>query len=552
MAIYIKNTKGVGFPIVTNNVTVHESLGNLSTISVTFLAVDGDKYNTPKSYVRAQFVNNHPALALIAPFTELIEKGQRYYLQQPQIDDSTDPATVTLTGIQVAKQLHWHYVGKLLHGPTKTFMKTEVIKTRVTEKIPYKDKKGKVKYKKKSNVVKSTKPIKAKKVESKIELYKCLDFIAKYAGKELHFKYAKGSESLKTKKYSYPDGFGKGYADELLKKLSQDFDFEYSWDNLTCTIAKKLGEKDSFYFVDRVNCQKINQEESYTNITTRVTVYSNPEKTRKNKVKSTNKKTAKYKKKSHSSKRPKYKTERTKHNDREKYKRTFTKKVISKTIDGKKVSTKTTDSKSSGVKYKRHYTYVSPLTKEGYPVIDAKTVYLKSSFTLPELKAKAKSLVKDSPSVTYTVTGTNFKKFAKIHGKVAIGNQGYLKRLNGDKVQKARITAIESHPEDDETADQITFGTFRTNPISYQLRQRRELETLRRSYDDLSNDSYDLSSDIDSLLDMFDDHDSMINHLGNWHVKSYKRDLKRQKSIVKINNRLKKLEALQAAAIKRK
>ena len=542
MTTYIRTAKGIEAPIITNNVTVHESLGSLSTISISFLAVDGEKHSKPTSYVRDRFVNNKPAFSLIQPFAEIVEKGQRYYLQQPEIDDSTDPATVTLTGIQIAKQLHWKYIGKLLHGKTLHYEKTEIIKTRVTETKPYKTKKGKIKNKTKSHIETSTKKIPATKVDDKITLEKCLKFI--FDKTKVHAVYQEDSEGLAKKTYSYPDGFGKGYADDLLKKLSQDFGFEYRWDNLKCIIAKKLGENDSFYFVDKVNCQKINMEQNYSGITTRVTVYSNPIKTRKASVHKSKNQTKKFKEKSHKEKKPKYKKERKTITDRSKYKKHYKKEVISTTIDGKKVSTKARSTKiTHGVQYKHHWTYTSPLVeKDGYPVIDVKTKYYKANFTMAELKEKAKSLVHDSPSVSYTVTGTNFREFAKVRGKIAIGNQGLLMQLNGDKAQKARITAIESHPEDPETADQITFGNFRTDPISYQLRQEREWQSLRDSYADLNDDSYDLSTNIDDILDMIDDNDSMRNNVGNWHVKNYDRLVKHKKTL---NWHQKEIEALQ-------
>lgn len=550
--LYIKTPKGEEAPIVTNNVTIKESLGSLSTIEATFYAVDANKYGKPTSYVRSQYVNNHPAFTMISPFAEIVEKGQRFYLQQPQIDDSTDPVTVTLSGIQIAKQLHWKYISKLCKGKVIKYSKTEIIKTRITEKVPYKTKTGKVRYKNKSHIQTSKKKIPAKKIDDKIPLSKLLDFIS--SGTKIKFKYQAGDEKLAMKKYSYPDGFGKGYADQLLKKLSQDFGFEYKFDNLTCIISKKLGKKDSFYFVDRVNCQKINKEENYSNITTRITVYSNPKKTRKASVHKSKDSTKKFKSKSHKEKRPKYKKERKQRNDRSQYKKHYEKKVISKTIDGKKVPVKpssTSKKTTHGVQYKRKFPYTSPLVASaGYPIIEAKTVYLKSNLSQAELEAKAKSLVHDSPQVSFTVTGTNFKAFSKYCGTVEIGNQGLLMLLNGDKAQKARITAIESHPEDDETANEITFGTYRTDPISYQLRQQREYEALADSYRDLNDDVYDLAINDDDFLDLVDDNDAMRNHVGNWHVINYNRIVKNKKKLTahgkKIAANKAEIEALKA------
>lgn len=537
--IYIKTPKGKEAPILTQDVTVNETLGSLSTVNVSFYAAT----NIPKDRlhpVNNEFVNNHIAQTLIMPFSEIVCEGQRYYLQDPKIDDSTDPPAITLTGIQIAKQLHWKYIGKVIHGPVKHYTKTEIIKSRITEKVPYKTKTGKTKLKEKSHVVTDKKQVPAKKVEDRIELSKCLTFLQRDT--KIHFKC--DDDKLLKSKYSYPDGFGKGYADELLKKLSKDYGFEYKWDNLTCIIAKKLGQKDSFYFVDKVNCQKIDMEQNYSNITTRVTVYSNPLKTRKASVHKSKNATKDFKSKSHKIKRPKYKKERKTRTSRSKYKHTYEKKVISKTIDGKKVSTTKKDTKTThGIQYKHHFTYTSPLVeKEGYPVIDVKTVYYKANFTMDELKAKAKSLVHDSPLVSYTVTGTNFEAFSKIHGKVAIGNQGFLKTLNGDKTQKARITAIESHPENNANADKITFGNFRTDPVAYQVRQQREWQELRDSYADLNDDVYDLSINSDDFLDLVNDNDSMRNNVGNWHVLNLNRINKQKEKIKKQGTRITKLE----------
>lgn len=545
--LYIKTPKGEEAPIVTNNVTIKESLGSLSTIEATFYAADANKYGKPTSYVRSQYVNNHPAFTMISPFAEIVEKGQRFYLQQPQIDDSTDPITVTLSGIQIAKQLHWKYIGKLCKGKAIKYTKTEIIKTRITDNIPYKTKTGAIKYKSKSHIEKSTKQVPAKKIDDKIPLSKLLDFIS--SGTKIKFKYQAGDENLANKTYSYPDGFGKGYADQLLKKLSQDFDFEYKFDNLTCIIAKKLGNKDSFYFVDRVNCQKINKEENYSNITTRITVYSNPKKTRKASVYKSKNSTKEFKSKSHKEKRPAYKKERKQRNDRKPYRKQYQKKVIS--INGHPVTSTTKKKTTHGVQYERKKVYTSPLVASaGYPIIEAKTVYLKSNLSQTELEAKAKSLVHDSPQVSFTVTGTNFKAFSKYCGTVEIGNQGLLMLLNGDKAQKARITAIESHPEDDETANEITFGTFRTDPISYQLRQQREYEALADSYRDLNDDVYDLAINDDDFLDLVDDNDAMRNDVGNWHVINYNRIVKNKNKLTahdkKIAANKAEIEALKA------
>ena len=131
---------------------------------------------------------------MISPFAEIVEKGQRFYLQQPQIDDSTDPVTVTLSGIQIAKQLHWKYISQLCKGKVIKYSKTEIIKTRISEKVPYKTKTGAIKYKSKSHIEKSTKQVPAKKIDDKIPLSKLLDFIS--SGTKIKFKYQAGDETV--------------------------------------------------------------------------------------------------------------------------------------------------------------------------------------------------------------------------------------------------------------------------------------------------------------------------------------------------------------------
>lgn len=51
--------------------------------------------------------------------------------------------------------------------------------------------------------------------------------------------------------YAFSEGFGGGYADDLLmQNLTSDFGFEFYFDNYTIHIQKKLGTKESFLFID--------------------------------------------------------------------------------------------------------------------------------------------------------------------------------------------------------------------------------------------------------------------------------------------------------------
>lgn len=230
--LIFRTPKGVEAPIYTTDYSVHHSMGNFSTITVNYYETDENKL----------------ASSLIMPFAEIIDRGERYYMQSPKYNSESTPRQVTLTGIQIAKQIGWQRVDSKLHSS-------------------YKD--------------------------DKLDLESCLNFMVGKTSKisfvreamldpdhtedELDLNYS-------FTPHSYPDGFGGGRADELLKKLASDFGFEYRWHNYECIFAKKLGHKNSFFFIDRVNCTKIDYEENYSNITTRVKVYSNPETTVKKKV----------------------------------------------------------------------------------------------------------------------------------------------------------------------------------------------------------------------------------------------------------------------------
>ncbi|WP_304598869.1 phage tail protein [Lactobacillus intestinalis] len=553
MVLTIRSPAGVEQPIITQDVTISQSLGRLDTITVNFYDVNDSETDTTNGYNALKGnINNHPAAESVQPFSEIIENGQIYLLQDHKIDDSNDVPLVTLSGIQIAKTLHRQYINKVVKGDTylKTEKKVDKIRQTTTISKPHKLKNGKTVYrdKKESKIITKKSDVQVKKTHQNIKLGKCLDFLNDQT-KKLKIKYEKPDEEkeLRNLEYPYPKGFGKGYADDLLKKLSKDYDFEYRWDNYTCIIAKKLGKKDAFYFVDQVNCQKINMEQNYGNITTRVTVKSNPVKTLSKAIKSTNKKTEAWKAKSHAKKEA-YKKERKMKTQRDSYhKPRVTDKIISTTVDGKTQS-KTKKSKSK-IEYKFKFTYTSPMVKKaGWPIIDAKPKIYKENFTLDKLKALAKKLVHDAPLVTYTLTGSNFKQFGNTHGEAKIGNQGLIKQM-GVKPVTGRISAITKYPEDDSKPDKITFGNFRTDPVLYQLRQRQEFKELQKKYDNFYADIFAMNSNFDNLLSMHDDMDSIVNNISNWHAKDYDRDQIRKKKLevhsAKLINLNKRLEALE-------
>ena len=77
--------------------------------------------------------------------------------------------------------------------------------------------------------------------------------------------------------YAFSEGFGGGYADDLLmQNLASDFGFEFYFDNYTIHIQKKLGATESFLFIDNANVSKISYNEDYSTITTYIKGQAKP------------------------------------------------------------------------------------------------------------------------------------------------------------------------------------------------------------------------------------------------------------------------------------
>ena len=77
--------------------------------------------------------------------------------------------------------------------------------------------------------------------------------------------------------YAFSEGFGGGYADDLLmQNLVSNFGFEFYFDNYTIHIQKKLGTKESFLFIDNANVSKISYNEDYSTITTYIKGQAKP------------------------------------------------------------------------------------------------------------------------------------------------------------------------------------------------------------------------------------------------------------------------------------
>lgn len=98
----------------------------------------------------------------------------------------------------------------------------------------------------------------------------CLDFVLKGTA----FKYVIHD---KFNNYGFSDGFGGGFADDLLMNtLANNFGFEFKFDNYTVHIYKKLGSVDSFAIVDGLTGKAIKQSEDYSGIATKIKGYGKP------------------------------------------------------------------------------------------------------------------------------------------------------------------------------------------------------------------------------------------------------------------------------------
>lgn len=110
-----------------------------------------------------------------------------------------------------------------------------------------------------------------KYIETKLmgsqSLKACLDFVTKGTS----FKYVLHDNF---KNYGFSDGFGNGFADDLLMNtLANNFGFEYIFDNYTIHIHKKLGKEDSFAIIDGLTGKTIKQTEDYSGIATQIKGY---------------------------------------------------------------------------------------------------------------------------------------------------------------------------------------------------------------------------------------------------------------------------------------
>lgn len=381
------------------DVQVTSTLGSLDTLSFNF-------YNLHTNKVDGD---------VLSPFSviNVPESGEDYVLQTYNTDDIGNYIQYSISAMQIARMFHYHYVKDKIGVETTTIKNGDSTDTSTTSK-----------------------PIKLKDA---------LNFLFKDSGFEVVIGADVNQNSVKT----FSDGLGGGYADELLQTAATSYGIEYYWKNKTCYVAKEIGGKDKFVFVDNVNCTKISVQEDDTAITTRATGTIN---------------------------------------------------ITKQNGDNSTVNTLTS-------------TYVSPLVKEkGWPIIDA-TPYTEDftddgkSFVMSQqlLDDKIKNLVHDYPSVQYTVDGANFKKFAKYLHDVSIGDYGYLRTRQGIDVE-TRVQSITSYPQDDSKGNTITFGNLAFNLIDYLTYQHNQENKYREWYSSMSlkmNNLADIVHKANAGLDKF-------------------------------------------------
>lgn len=377
--ISIKNAAGQVAVVKGQDVQVTSSLGSLDTLSFNF-------YNLHTNKVDGD---------VLAPFSviNVPEKGEDYVLQTYNTDDIGNYIQYSISAIQIARMFHYHYVKDKIGVETTTTKSGDSTDTSTTSK-----------------------PVKIKDA---------LNFLFKDSGFEVVIGADVNQNSVKT----FSDGLGGGYADELLQTAATSYGIEYYWKNKTCYVAKEIGGKNKFIFIDNVNCTKISVQEDDTAITTRATGTIN---------------------------------------------------ITKQSGDNSSVNTLTS-------------TYISPLVKEkGWPIIDA-TPYTEDfnddgkSFVMSQqlLDDKVKNLVHDYPSVQYTVDGANFKKFAKYLHDVSIGDYGYLRTRQGIDVE-TRVQSITSYPQDPSKGNTITFGNLAFNLIDYMTYQHNQQYKYREWYTSMS------------------------------------------------------------------
>ncbi len=233
-----------------------------------------------------------------------------------------------------------------------------------------------------------------------------LDACMKFITKGTNFNYVI-HDSFKN--YSFSDGFGASFADDLLlNTLAGNFKFEWWLDNYTIHIAKKQGLSDAFAFVDGNNVAGIQRSEDFSGIATTIKGFGKP----KDQPENSNK----------------------------------------------------------PVEYVTSVNYTSP--KAGlWGIKSAATIYDERFTDKNALLEYVKSQLQDYPIVQYTVSQFTFNEHSPVENNIGIGNMGVLRDRFGTDVD-VRIIGTVTHPQDSSIADTITFGNSKFNFVEDQARQK--------------------------------------------------------------------------------
>lgn len=223
--------------------------------------------------------------------------------------------------------------------------------------------------------------------------------------------------------YAFSEGFGSGYADDLLmQNLASDFGFEFYFDNYTIHIQKKLGTKESFLFIDNANVSKISYNEDYSTITTYIKGQAKP------------------------------------------------------IVEGDKPT-----------EYEIHSEYVSPLVEKAHwPKVEAEPITDDNITDENTLINKLKASIHDYPDIEYTLDYANFKyNSVKFNNNIKVGNYGWLRDRFGIDVE-VRINSYTWYLQNKQ-ADTVTFGNKKFDPVEWQVRNQKAFERNKRLGETLKN-----------------------------------------------------------------
>lgn len=316
------------------------------------------------------------------------------------------------------------------------------------------------------------------RLENTQSLKSCLDLLIK----DTQIKYVLHDNF---DNYAFSEGFGGGYADDLLmQNLANDFGFEFYFDNYTIHIQKKLGTKESFLFIDNANVSKISYNEDYSTITTYIKGQAKP--------------------------------------------------IVQETSD-ETINNSETVEEDKPTEYEIHSEYVSPLVEKAHwPKVEAEPITDDNITDENTLINKLKASIHDYPDIEYTLDYANFKhNSVKFNNNIKIGNYGWLRDRFGIDVE-VRINSYTWYPQS-EQADTVTFGNKRFDPVEWQVRNQKAFERNKKLGETLKNQIAKVQGSMMSQ----DKWDSRFNEINNSFINSNKGILKQFEDI---NTRLDSIE----------